>query len=87
MLASIDSPTIGLADRFPRRMHLASAYSSTTSHCTQEAVVDLNDFLHRLARYPISCRGPRVCGYDNSSLKSECQRSGTMGNLDGAVRV
>ena len=63
------------------------AYSSATSHGAQQAVVDLDDLLHRLRGYPVACRGPGVCCHDYASLEAKRQRGGSMCDLDGAVWV
>jgi hypothetical protein len=62
-------------------------YSSATSHGTQQAVVDLNDLLDCLTRYPVSGSGSRIGGYDDAALEAEGKRCGSVGNLDGAVGV
>lgn len=64
-----------------------STYSSTTSHGTQQAVVDLDDFLHRLTCDPVACCRSRIRGDDNTALetKSECSRP--VCNLDRAVGI
>jgi hypothetical protein len=62
-------------------------YSSATSHGAEQAVVDLNDLLDRLTRYPVSCRCSRVGCNDDAALEAEGKRCGTVGNLDGAVGV
>jgi hypothetical protein len=63
------------------------SYGSATSHGAQQAVVDLNDLLDRLTRYPVSRCGSRVGGYDDAALEAEGKRRGSVGNLDGAVGV
>jgi hypothetical protein len=63
------------------------SYSSATSHGPQQAVIDLNDLLDRLTRYPVSRRGSRVGSYDDAALEAEGERRGTVGDLDGAVGV
>jgi hypothetical protein len=62
-------------------------YSSTTGHGSQQAVVDLNDLLDRLTRYPVSGGCSRVGGYDDAALEAEGKGRGTVGNLDRAVGV
>lgn len=47
-------------------------YRSTASHGAQKAVVNFDDLLHSLTGNPISCRSPRICTYNNATLKSEC---------------
>jgi hypothetical protein len=62
-------------------------YSCSTGHRPQKAVVDLDDFLDRLAGYPVSgcCSG--VCCYDDAALEAEGEGCGAVGELDGAVGV
>jgi len=62
-------------------------YSSATSHGSQQAVVDLNDLLDRLTRYPVSGRSSRIRGYDDAAFEAEGEGCGAVGNLDGAVGV
>ena len=71
----------------PRPACIGCAYGGSASHGPQQAVVDLDDLLHRLARYPVACRSPGVCSHDDAPLESECQRRRAVGDLDGAVRV
>lgn len=53
---------------FPKR-----AVSRTTSHCTKEITVNLNDFLYGLRRNPLSGSCARVYSYDDALLELKCQ--------------
>ena len=63
------------------------AYGSSTSHRPEQAVIDLNDLLHRLTRYPIASRRPTVCRDDDATLEPKAQGRCTVGKLDGAVGI
>lgn len=62
-------------------------YSSTTGHCAQQAVVDLDDLLNGLGSDPVSSRSSRIGGDNNTSLESECECGGTVSDLNWAVWV
>jgi hypothetical protein len=85
MRASIGSP-IACQHASPSPP-LSGTYSSATSHGSQQAVVDLNDLLDCLTRYPVSSRGSRVSGYNDAALEAEGEGRGAVGDLDGAVGV
>jgi hypothetical protein len=59
----------------------------TTSHSSQHLIVDLNHLLDGLRGNPVAGRGSRICGDDDAALEAEGEGGGTMGNLDGALRV
>lgn len=63
------------------------AVGSATGHGAQQAVVDLDDLLDCLTRYPVAGRGPRVGGDDDAALEAEGERCSAVGDLDGAVGV
>lgn len=50
-------------------------------------MVDLNHFLDRLARNPVSRGRPRVRGDDDAALKAKSQGRGAVGEFDRTVRV
>lgn len=62
-------------------------HSSSTSHRTQQAPIDLNDLLHRLTRNPVSGCSSGVRRNDDSTLESESQCRCTVSELNRAVRV
>jgi hypothetical protein len=87
MRASIGSPIVYQHPPWSSRLNVMVSYGSATSHSSQQAVVDLNDLLDRLTRYPISSRRSRVGGYDDAALEAEGERRGSVGDLDGAAGV
>jgi hypothetical protein len=50
-------------------------------------VVNLNDLLHRLRRYPVTSRSSRIRRYDDAALEAEGEGCGAVGDLDGAVGI
>ena len=62
-------------------------YSSTTSHCAQQAVINLNNLLDSLRSDPVSSRSSGIGGDNNASLESECECGGSVSDLNGAVWV
>lgn len=64
-----------------------STYRCTTGHGTQQAAVDLNDLLHRLTGNPVSSCCSRICSDNDAALVAEGQGGGTVGDLDGTLRV
>ena len=63
------------------------AVGGAAGHGAQQAAVDLDHLLHRLAGDPVAGRGARVGGHDDAALEAEGQRRGAVGELDGAVGV
>jgi len=64
-----------------------SSYGSTTGHGPQKRAVDFDDFLNSLWCNPVSCCSSWICGYNDTSLKSESQGSRAMSKLDRTVWV
>lgn len=54
------------------------AHRSPTGHRSEQAVVDLDDFLDRLACDPVARSGPRIRSDNDTTLESESQRCRAM---------
>lgn len=63
------------------------AIRGTTSHGTKQAAVDLDDFLDRLRSDPVASCGSRIRGDDYAALEAEGEGGGSVGDLDGTLRV